>query len=70
MNVRAGPILRFAGLLIEMICVFALVTQKDESQVVAGVAVRSLWIAGIVLGVLVWGVGLVLVQLAARRPRL
>jgi hypothetical protein len=68
MKAGAGPILRFAGLLIEMICVVGLVTQQDEGRAIAGIAAGSLWIAGIVLGVILWATGLILVQRAARRP--
>jgi hypothetical protein len=68
MKPGAGPILRFAGLVIEMVCVLALVTGQAEDRQIAGIAVRSLWIAGIVLGALLWGAGLILIQRAARRP--
>jgi hypothetical protein len=67
MKPAAGPILRRAGLLIEVACLLALVTLGDGRRAVAGIAVRHLLIAGVALGFFLWAVGLVLLLRAARQ---
>jgi hypothetical protein len=67
MKTTAGPLLRWVGLLIEMASLLALVTWDDGRRAVAGVAVRQILLAGVVLGLVVWGVGLLLIVRGARR---
>ena len=67
----AGPILRRVGLLIEIVCLLAILAVDADGgrQTLGGIAVRDLLMAGLAVGFVVWGVGLGLWARAARRPR-
>jgi NADH:ubiquinone oxidoreductase subunit K len=65
----AGPILRRAGLLIELACLLTLVTQGESRQEIAGISVRHLLMIGVALGFLLWAVGLALLLRAYRQSR-
>jgi len=67
MKPSAGPILRRVGLLIELSSLLALVTLDDGRRAFAGVAARIWLIAGVALGFVVWGIGLALMIIDARR---
>jgi hypothetical protein len=69
MKPAAGPILRRLGLLIEIACLLAIVTLKDDRREVAGFAVRDMLIAGVAFGFVLWGVSQVLLFRAARKVR-
>jgi hypothetical protein len=69
MKPAAGPILRRGGLLIEMVCLLALVSLGDERRVIAGITVRHMLFAGLALGFVLWAVGLTLLLRAARQAR-
>jgi hypothetical protein len=69
MKPAAGPILRRVGLLIEMVCLLALVTWGDERRAGAGIPLRPLLIAGVALGFVLWAIGLALLLRAARQSR-
>jgi hypothetical protein len=69
MKPAAGPILRRAGLLIEITCLLTLFAQGDSRQEVAGISVRHLLMFGVALGFLLWAVGLALLLRAARQSR-
>jgi hypothetical protein len=65
----AGPILRRVGLVIEMACLVALVAGDVEGRSVAGISARKLLVAGVAVGVVVWGIGLTLLLRNGRRSR-
>jgi hypothetical protein len=69
MKSAAGPILRRAGLLLEIACFLAYVARRDERRTIAGIAVSHLLISGLALGFLLWAVGLTLVLRDARERR-
>jgi hypothetical protein len=69
MKPAAGPLLRRGGLLIEMVCLLALVSAGDGRALFAGITVRHVLIAGVALGFVVWAIGLALLFRAARQAR-
>jgi len=69
MKLANGLILRRVGLLIEMGSLLVLLTQRDESRMVAGIPVRHVLIVGVALGFLLWGIGLALIMRGARSSR-
>ena len=64
-----GMTLRRVGLLIEMVCLLAFVTLKDDREIFAGVDLRRALIAGIALGFVLWIVGMASIWSSARRTR-
>jgi hypothetical protein len=71
MRPAAGPILRRAGLLLEMACLLSVVALGDDRRVVAGIRLRPVLIAGVVLGFLLWAFSqfLMLTRDRQARPR-
>jgi hypothetical protein len=69
MTPAAGPTLRRVGLLIEMVCLVALVTRGDDPWSLAGITVRQALIGGVALGFVLWAVGLALLLRAAWQGR-
>jgi len=64
-----GMILRRVGLLIEMICLLAFMTVRDDPEAFAGVGLKRALIAGIALGFALWIAGMASIWTAARRNR-
>jgi hypothetical protein len=62
MKPATALILRGVGLLIEVIGLAAFVSLRDDKRAVAGIALRQLAFAAVVLGFLLW-----LASIAARR---
>ncbi len=69
MKPTTGLILRRVGLLIEMVCLLAFVTLKDDHEVFAGLDLKRVLIAGITLGFVLWFAGMASIWSSARRTR-
>jgi len=63
-----GLILRRVGLLIEFTCLVLFVTTRDRHQMVAGIEMSRVLIAGVAIGFVLWVVGLVRIRSSARLP--
>jgi len=64
-----GLILRRVGLLIEMVCLVAFVMLPDGREIMAGVDVKRVLLAGVALGFVLWVVGVASIWSSARRTR-
>jgi hypothetical protein len=69
MRPATGLILRRVGLLIEMACVLGFAMTRDSPRKIGGTDARQLLLAGAVVGLVVWIVGLAVLQIEARRRR-
>jgi len=64
-----GMILRRVGLLIEFACLLAFVTLPDDREVFTGVDLKRVLIVGVIVGFVLWLVGMVTIWASAGRAR-